>query len=102
MSAASDIAFPLSNIRDEASLRSSAPVMETENYRGMSHEKGGLARPRCGLIRLRRGGGCTSSHSPCLMGGRHGSVFQGVETVSVVDAETRIMLCGCEVPLSGP
>ena len=43
-----------------------------------------------------------SSHSSCLMGGRHGGVFQGIKTVSVIDAETRIMLCGCEVPLSGP
>ena len=43
MSATRDIAFPLSDARDEASLRSSTPAMETENHRKMSHEKGDLA-----------------------------------------------------------
>ena len=31
-----------------------------------------------------------------------GGMFQGVKTVSVTDAETRIRVCGCQVPLSGP
>ena len=41
------------------------------------------------------------TNTTCLGSGAL-KIFQGVKIVSVVDTETGIMLCGCEVPLSGP